>query len=222
MKNIEKNYRNIGFILLLFIPLVIIGFLKSYIGQLFDPKQSLHILIHLHFIVSALWVLLMIAQPLLIRFKRQALHRKAGKLSYLLFGLFNLTLVPFIMGTFSYTFQKGSPTVLIATLFNLVLVNLFFILAIKHRKNIALHMRYMIALALVFVSPPLGRIIMLWFQGSFAHFVHINFTLVNLLLLFLIFWDKTKQRNYQPYLLAITAFILNQASLHLSFVRFGL
>ena len=219
----EKNYKNLGFVLLLLIPLMIVGFMSSYLGKLINSKKTIHLLIHLHFWVSTTWVLMMIVQPLLIRFKQMVWHRRLGKASYGLFVLFNLTLIPFIIGTFQYVFAKGgSPTVLVSTLFNVVLINVFFILAMKHRKNVALHMRYMIALSLVFLFPPIGRIILGGLHGSFLAAVHINYGLVNLILLALIFLDKKHQRNYQPYIIALVAFLLNQASLHASFATYGL
>jgi len=218
----EKNYRNIGFVLLLLIPIMLLGFFRSYLSQLVNSEKSIHFLIHLHFWVSAIWVILMIVQPLLIRFKRRRLHKKLGKFSYVLFGLFNLTLVPFVIGVTNYVLKGGSPTVLVSTLFNVVLANVFFVLAIVHRKNIPLHMRYMIALALVFLFPPIGRIVMQGDHRFFLAAVHINYTLVNLILIGLIFLDKAHQRSYRPYAVALVAFVLNQAALHASFATYGL
>ncbi|OJJ21475.1 hypothetical protein BKI52_13080 [marine bacterium AO1-C] len=218
----EKNYRNLGFIFLLLIPIMLLGFFSSYLSKLVNSEKSIHFLIHLHFWVSTTWVVLMILQPLLIRFKRPRLHKKLGKFSYVLFVLFNLTLVPFIIGVTDYVLKGGSPTVLVSTLFNVVLVNIFFILAMVHRKNIALHMRYMIALALVFLFPPIGRIVMQNTQNHFLAAVHINYTLVNLILVGLIFLDRANQRSYRPYAIALVAFILNQVALHASFSTYGL
>ncbi len=218
----ERNYRNLGFVFLLLIPLILIGFSSDYLAKLFNSKQNVHFLIHLHFWVSAIWVILMIVQPLLIRFKRPRLHKQLGKFSYVLFVLFNLTLIPFIIGVTDYVLKGGSPTVMVSTLFNVVLVNVFFVLAMIHRKNIALHMRYMIALALVFLFPPVGRIVMQNTQNLFLAAVHINYTLVNLILVGLILLDKTHQRSYRPYAIALVAFMLNQIALHASYATYGL
>lgn len=218
----EKNYRNLGFALLLLIPLMIIGFMPSYISQLISSQKTIHFLIHLHFWTSATWVILMIAQPLLIRFKRPRLHKQLGKFSYVLFVLFVLTLIPFVIGTLRYTLKGGSPTLLVSTLLGFVLTSLYFGLAMVYRKKPHVHMRYMIALAFMFLFPPVGRIIMVGLHGSFLAAVHTNFTLINLTLSGLILLDKKHQRNYRPYLIALAGFVCSQASLHASFAAFGL
>ena len=218
----EKNYRNTGFVLLLLIPLMLIGFFPSYLSQLVNSKKSIHFLIHLHFWVAAIWIILMIVQPFLIRFKHNRLHKQLGKLSYLLFVLFELSLIPFIIGHFRYALKSGSPTILISALLGLIFTGVLFGLAMFHRKTSSLHMRYMIALAFMFLFPPVGRIIIRVLGGSFLAAVHVNFTLINLILLALIFLDKKHQRNYQPYLVGLSVFIFSQVSLHTSFVVFGL
>lgn len=218
----EKSYKNLGYVLLLLIPLTIVGFMPTYLDKLINSKKTIHFTIHLHFWVAAIWVILMIVQPLLLRFKQRQWHLRLGKFYYALFVVFELSLIPFIVGTFRYTIKAGSPTVFISSLLGVIFTGVFFGLAIYHRKKPHLHMRYMIALAFMFLFPPIGRIIIRGLGGPFLAAVHINYTLINLILLSLIFFDKKHQRNYQPYKVALFIDVFSQASLHTSFVLYGL
>jgi len=71
-------------------------------------------------------------------------------------------------------------------------------------------MRYMISLALVFVIPTLGRVIVIWFGAPKNLMYQIIFTGISLTLIGLIILDKTNNRNFRPYLIALTGFILSQ------------
>ena len=66
---------------------VIIGFFKTYFGLFpyFDDHTT--ILVHFHATVLTLWVILLIVQPLLIRYKKFAVHRLIGKFTYILVPL---------------------------------------------------------------------------------------------------------------------------------------
>ena len=90
--------------------------------------------------------------------------------------------------------------------FDVVLLLLFYILAIKNKNNVALHMRYMIAIALIFIGPTLGRIIYFLLQWKSISFLQIPYILVLLILACLILWDKNNNRKYMPYVAAFIGF----------------
>jgi len=69
-------------------------------------------------------------------------------------------------------------------------------------------MRYMIAIALIFVGPTLGRIIFFLLGLGHLGYLQIPYLLVIVILLTLVFWDKTKKRNYKPYLVALMSFTI--------------
>ena len=81
----EKEYRNIGFIFLLFIPLTFLGFYKTYFVLSPEFAGSVDFYTHIHALVASIWITLLITQPLLIRFKNFKLHRFFGKISYFIF-----------------------------------------------------------------------------------------------------------------------------------------
>src|SRR5665213_750883 len=79
-----KFYNNLGYWFLLFIPLVFIGFYPTYFAIILKPMPSIF---HVHFILMSIWVLMVIVQPFLIKFKKIAWHRRVGKLSYVVVPL---------------------------------------------------------------------------------------------------------------------------------------
>src|SRR5665647_128295 len=92
----DKKYKYLGYFFLLLIPLIYAGFYKSYF-QSFPFAKNIHVFEHLHAFIASVWVLLMIVQPFLIFNKQTALHRKVGKLSYVVFPLLILSIVPQII-----------------------------------------------------------------------------------------------------------------------------
>ena len=200
----EKHYKNIGYLILLLIPLTLFGFYKTYFIKFPDFDENIDFYIHLHAFIAFLWVLLLGMQPILIRNQHYNLHRRLGRITYYLFPLLILSLIPQIINEL----QRGDT--IYNTVANGVLLTTFYMLAIVNKKNVAKHMRYMISLALVFVIPTLGRVIGIWFGAPKDIMYQIVFTGINLTLIGLIIWDKTNNRNFRPYLIALTCFILVQ------------
>lgn len=124
--------------------------------------------VHFHAITMTLWCLLMIAQPLLIKFKKRELHALLGKFS---FGLVPLM----ILGSLWFAHFAANRS---EQLSNLQLVygmlpfaiSFFFLivygLAIYYRKDPTKHARYMASTMLFFVVPITDRL-----TGMLLHFL---------------------------------------------------
>ncbi|HEV7358891.1 MAG TPA: hypothetical protein VGN99_12930, partial [Steroidobacteraceae bacterium] len=80
----ERQYRNLGYFLLILVGLVGLGFYKPYFALIpyFDP--SITPLVQVHVILLMSFVALLIAQPLLIRYRQREWHRRLGKATYFL------------------------------------------------------------------------------------------------------------------------------------------
>ena len=83
----EKHYKNIGYLILLLIPLTLFGFYKTYFIKFPDFDENIDFYIHLHAFIAFLWVLLLGMQPILIRNQHYNLHRRLGRITYYLFPL---------------------------------------------------------------------------------------------------------------------------------------
>ena len=209
----DKKYRYLGYFFLLLIPLIYAGFYKSYF-QSFPYAPNIHVFEHLHAFIASLWVLLLIVQPFLIVKNNRALHRKLGKLSYILFPLLIASFIPQIIKIIRYE----DIHILFFPIADGILLITFYLLAIRYRKETSKHMRYMIASALVLLGPTWGRI-----GGDLIGMSHlltqnIQYAIIYSILIGLIFYDKKNHRKFQPYLVAIVGFALHQIAYHLVFL----
>jgi hypothetical protein len=157
---------------------------------------------------------MLIVQPFLIFNKKFALHRTVGKLSYIVFPLLILSFTPQIIKILNsdnprFVFFPGADTVLLI---------LFYSLAIYNKKKSPVHMRYMIATALVFLGPTIGRIGPIWFGLSGVLTQNIQYSITYSILISLILYDKSKEKNYKPYLVALGCFFLHQIVFHVIFL----
>src|SRR5690242_19835730 len=93
LKNIpiEKSYRYLGYFLMLLVPIVVVGFWRTYFGQ-FPGFKNLLATHHYHAVAASLWIILLVAQPILIQYKQLRWHRILGKVSYVVFPMLLLGL----------------------------------------------------------------------------------------------------------------------------------
>lgn len=201
----EKTYRNLGYFLLLLIPLTFLAFFKSYFVQFPNFEENITPYIHLHAFIASIWILMLIVQPLLIRSKKNALHKKIGKASYIVFPLLILSFVPQMLRIINSDSSLG----LFFPLADSILLSTFYILAIVNRKDIARHMRYMIGTAIVFLGPTIGRIgpIVLGLENNFTQ--NMQYTIIYIILAGLIFLDRKNGRNYRPYIFILVSWIIH-------------
>lgn len=204
----EKEYRNIGFVFLLFLPLTFLGFYKTYFILSPEFAGTVDAFTHIHALVASLWMILLIAQPVLIRYKNFRLHRIFGKISYFVFFALILSFIPQMIK------EYGKGLFPLNASFDIILLMLFYGLALKYKNNVAKHMRYMIAIALIFIGPTLGRIIFFLLELDHLGSLHIPYLSVIGILLILISWDKRNNRDYKPYLVALISFSIYLIALY--------
>ena len=199
----EKKYENAGYFMLLLFPLTFAGFYASYFSQVPNFNPSIRLAHHFHGVVATLWLVLLVTQSFLMRYKKVALHRVVGKLSYVAFALLIVSFFPLLRRDDVNLFALADMTGLI----------IFYTLGIVHKKDPAKHMRYMIAVALVFIDPALGRLV---FQvaSRLGHYTeamhHITLATISLILVALIIFDHVSHRNYRPYLVALSFYVVYQ------------
>jgi hypothetical protein len=210
----DKSYKYLGFFLLLLIPLTIGGFYKTYVVQFPNFKENITPFIHIHAFIASAWIGILIVQPFLIANKKFALHRQLGRVTYIVFPLLILSFIPQIIRTA----QSDNPKNLFFSLADSFLLVIFYCLALYHKKTSATHMRYMIALALVFLGPTFGRIGPIWLGWSELLTQNIQYIIIYLILGGLLFYDKSNGKNYRPYVTTICFFILHQIVYHIVFL----
>lgn len=211
----ERAYKNIGYVFLLFIPLTFLGFYKTYYILSPEFEGTVDMSTHIHATMASLWITLLIVQPFLIRYKQFKLHKMLGKVSYLVFSALILSFIPQMIK------EYGKGLLPLNAGFDILLLLLFFILAVKNKNKVALHMRYMIAIALIFVGPTVGRILIFFLDLPHLGAFQLPYLLVISILLGLIFWDRKNKRDYQPYLVALAAFSVYLIALYTVDVNVG-
>lgn len=210
---------------ILFFAFTLWAFWTSFYGRL---SNDMPMAIHFHGATMTLWCLLLISQPFLIRLKKNKWHRWMGTLSYIL--------VPFILFSGAHlahmTIRQqpvGSPSYYfaIALTFNsLIAFAIIYGLAIYHRKNSALHSRYMICTVFPLITPVTDRLIYKYFpslielaptmpDGS-PMVPALGFAFGDLILLILVIWDWRKHQR-----LSVFPFVLGLLLLyHISVLTF--
>jgi len=209
----EKKYRYLGYVLLLLFPLIFAGFYQTYFKN-FPVADKITYFEHLHALIAIMWVLLLVVQPILIRHKNYSLHRKLGRFSYFVFSLLILSFVPQVVKV-----VKTEPLEnLFFPLADSCLLLAFYLLAIYYKRNIAKHMRYMIAGALVLLGPTVGRIGPILFGWSGLLTQNIQYGIIYSILVGLLIYDEKKLRNNRPYIFAAVLFMLHQLVFYFMFL----
>jgi hypothetical protein len=210
----DKSYKYLGYFFLLLIPLTIAAFYKTYIVQFPNFNANITVFIHIHAFVASVWIGILIVQPFLVVNKKFALHRKVGKISYIVFPLLILSFVPQIIRTAN----SDNPKNLFFSLADLCLLIIFYSLAVYHKKIRSRHMVYMIATTLVFLGPTVGRIGPIWLGWSELFTQNIQYLIIYLTLVTLLLYDQPSSKTYQPYVTAICFFLLHQIVYHIIFL----
>jgi len=210
----DKSYKYLGYFFLLLIPLTIAGFYKTYIVQFPNFKENITYFIHIHAFIATVWIGILILQPFLIVNKKFALHRKVGKISYVVFPLLILSFLPQMIRTAN----SANPKNLFFSLADCTLLIIFYSLAVYYKKISSKHMRYMIATTLVFLGPTVGRIGPILLGWSEMVTQNVQYLIIYLILISLLLYDKKNSRKFQPYAIAICFFVVHQIVYHIVFL----
>ena len=153
-------YRHAHYWLLSLYPLTLLAFWPGYFSRLAEAPPALHF----HGLTASVWIALLAAQSWTIHRRRNSLHKTLGYSSFFLFPLFltgGLLVIqtmasataagvsPFYdlfgarLGTFDFVSAVG--------------VGYFYFMALKHRRNVQLHARYMLGTIFFLIGPILAR-----------------------------------------------------------------
>jgi len=206
----------VGMILMFII--VHIGFYFTYI-QHFPEFEGFSFLHHIHGALMGFWVLLLVVQPILIHNRKFAAHRFIGKLTYLMAPIIVVLMI--LIARYNYhsgILEKSSEEIFAKqsnTWMQIFMFTLFYSLAIFFRKNTDKHMRFMIATAIVMIGPALSRTILhFWGQTSVPYFAIVPLYFKTALVATLLTIDVIKKKNWMPYTIVLSAFILADIVYH--------
>jgi len=208
----QKVYRNTTLFIILVMFGVQWGFYQNYTSQ-FPHFIDKTIVIHVHGVLLMCWLILLIAQPLLIRSGKAKLHRVIGKVSWVLGPMIIISL--FFVGRGSYGRSVGNtPENVILAIMALDIRGLFsfallWALAMFFRKDSSTHMRYMIATGILGIGPGIGRGLMHSFDYSIWDALTITDVLDLAIVGFLLGYDIYRKKNYKPFLVVFIVMLVS-------------
>ena len=157
--------KNIEYYFLGLLVLVIIGFWPSYFSRFFDGTADFTHYFHFHATTATLWLLMLIAQPILIRKRQFVLHKRIGKLSFLLVPLVFISVMLLAHhradpGSQNLTFDLWVPFK------DLIIFSFGFVVAIRYRRKMKIHARGMVFAGMAMIEPTMVRIVFNVFGAS--------------------------------------------------------
>jgi hypothetical protein len=191
----------------------VVGFFPSYFSRL-RTTDAVH---HFHGVLASMWMFGLITQSWLMSQGKTALHRTLGKLSLLIAPLFILSglLVVHVMLSSNDDFSKAFGVRLaFIDLTTMLYFGVAYTLAIRHRKSMQLHARYMASTALLVFPPALARLLGNFVPGieSFEAALHCSYFICEAIVAVLLFDDFRTGRVRAPYPILLLVFALQQAS----------
>lgn len=211
----------------LFIILILIGvqwgFYRSYTSQ-FPTFANATTVIHIHGALLMIWLSLLVAQPMLIHFKKIKLHRSIGKVSYVLGPLIIISMFLVGKGAYWRGIEVVSETDMLAALAldsrGLFSFAIFWALAMSYRKTPAAHMRYMIATGILAIGPGVGRGLMASFD--FSLYAALSTTdLIDLVIIgVLLGVDLVRKNDFKPYLVVFSVLLVGKVLWQISYSDF--
>lgn len=193
--------------ILLLLCVAVLGFWKPYFSRL-DAAQGMA---HLHAISMLTWIGMLVAQPLLIRTRRLAWHRRLGQASYVVAPLVVITaliLAQLRIGQATPETLPFQQFILFLGVSASVLFALIWGLGVLYRREPALHARYMAGTALTLIDPSLARVLIFWIPSVPPPFYQfITFGLVYTILLVLIALDRKSKRGRSALWVLLALFV---------------
>lgn len=157
-------YRKSGYYFAGLFGAALVAFWPQYLSRL--GAGGISVYIHVHAVIMTMWFGLLIAQPFLLRAGHRALHRRLGQLSY---GLAPLVVVSALLLAHAQLpapqdphFDDAAPR-LYGSIGSVTMFAFAYALAIYHRKNAALHARFMIGTSIALVDPIVARVTAFYF-----------------------------------------------------------
>lgn len=190
--------------------LAVFTFWPSYVSL--PPSQSSPYT-HFHALVATLWMLLLIAQPMLMRSGRMRLHRALGKAAWVIGPLFMVAVV--LLAHHRITSAEG-PAYAIQTYILWLQVSLgglfalSWALAMYYRRATALHARFMICTGLTLIDPVVIRLVNWIGYDPTVNYQWFTFGLTDLVLLGLIGLERNAREGRWVFPLMLGVFALAQ------------
>ncbi|MBC6112661.1 hypothetical protein ACFOG5_11410 [Pedobacter fastidiosus] len=136
------------------------GFYKTYLVK-FPSFEGFTWAHHFHGVVMLTWVLILVAQPILIKTKKLEWHRTVGKASYFIFPFLVLSFFLVARASYLRNIKFGSEADALSGMANgipdMFYISILYGLGIYYKKKTSYHLRFFASIGLMILGPGLGR-----------------------------------------------------------------
>ncbi|MSO21578.1 MAG: hypothetical protein EXQ56_14220 [Acidobacteria bacterium] len=188
----------------------LVAFWPSYLSLGFGASSAY---IHLHATTATLWILMLIAQPTLIRARRMDIHRILGRFSQ---GLAAVVLMSVVFLAHSRIKglegeAYGRQTYILYLQASIAfLFSLSYVMALVTRRSAALHARFMVCTGMTLLDPIVIRL-MFWANPTPTwNYQWFTFGLTDSVFLALIFLERDRPTGRQVFPAILGVFMLMQ------------
>jgi hypothetical protein len=217
-------YPHAHYVLMAIVPLIGLAFWPSYFSRLGDSSLAQHV----HGATGLAWFLWLVLQSWAIHNRRVELHRRAGKSSVVLFVLFMvgglLVLHSMALGVAAgqnpFMVVHG-PGLGVLDLLALTTFAGLYCGALRHRRSVQLHARYMLATPLLLLAPIFARLFQAHVPGlaitgpeTMHLFVYSLYLANALALVAALVLYATAPRHGRPFLVVAAVVVLQSAAYH--------
>lgn len=203
---------NIGYFFIAVWIVVMAGFHNTY--TVFVPTFTGFIWMqHFHGAMLMIWLILLIIQPFLIKYKKYKWHRALGKLGYavaplVVFSILGVTKMVYFREVAHRPEKEvlGQLSLDIPAIFTFAF---FALMAFIYKKQTAAHVRYMIATSLLMIGPGLGRALIIFGGIPFPVAVSAVLYFTAFLSLIFLLFDLRNKRDAKPFTVITIVIVAN-------------
>jgi hypothetical protein len=157
----EKQYTfwSVFFGLLFLVTLC--GFSFTYLKYIPDQK-SFPLVVHVHFTAFSFWFLILIAQPLLIKYRKVRWHTYLGKFTYGLIALLVTTILILVQMEARRVWGHDQAHAALGAFIGLidaVSILVYFSIAMKNSHRLRWHVAFLVGCSIVILNPGLFRVV---------------------------------------------------------------
>jgi hypothetical protein len=194
----------------LLLVVAVIGFYPSYFSVLGETDAA-H---HFHGALATTWMLMLILQSWLMRKRLFHAHRVTGRASLVIAPLFVVSgiMIIYVMVSSSNGFSQAfGARFAFVDILTVGYFALAYALAIHHRRNTALHARYLASTAILVLPPALARTLQI-IPGldSVEPSFHVSFLISELVVVTLLLRDLRQSAPLIPYAVLLSLLVIEQ------------
>lgn len=215
----ERSYRNLGYVFLVLLPIFVAGFWVPYFSEIPHFDETITMAVHVHAASLFCFLLLLIVQPLALRYRAISTHRILGKFSEIVIPIALISSVAMLFKEYHEHLTAGATTVMarnaeFLSAAQLLLFGALYAVSIAaiRRRDVATHMRCMICIALVLLPAGMARVMGYLFHVPQAPSQTVCLASIDALLLALIVFDRSRRLVARPYILVLLAYVAIEAS----------